>query len=173
MFNENTHQLFFYHNGTGPPPSDLKLTSAKVQTLLNVNATQAKPVVGLTISGITFRDSAPTYMEPHGVPSGGDWALERRAGVFFEGTEGLVVDKCSFQRLDGNGLMLSGYNKRATISHSDFAWTGGSAIAAWGRTDELSDSGKRGWDATGGDFPYDTQIISNVMCHIPLRNGCY
>eukprot|EP00666_Eupelagonemidae_sp_cell4sb_P018096 gene18096-biopygen16006 len=50
------------------------------------------------------------YLEPHGVPSGGDWGLERRGALFFEGTEELVVDGCRFERLDGNGIMLSGYN---------------------------------------------------------------
>ena len=46
---------------------------------------QANPVKNLSFKNIGFRDTTPTYMEPHGVPSGGDWALERRAAVFFEG----------------------------------------------------------------------------------------
>ena len=50
-------------------------------------------------------------MEPHGVPSGGDWALQRTAALFFEGTEGCAVDGCVLQRLDGNAVMLSGYNQ--------------------------------------------------------------
>ena len=29
--------------------------------------------------------------------------------------------------------MISAYNQHATVSHSDFAWMGGSAIAAWVR----------------------------------------
>jgi hypothetical protein len=37
-----------------------------------------------------------------------DWALERHGALFFEGTEGLTVEECELQRLDGNGIMLSG-----------------------------------------------------------------
>ena len=42
-------------------------------SLLVANATQAAPIKNLTLRGLGFRDSAPTYMEPHAVPSGGDW----------------------------------------------------------------------------------------------------
>jgi hypothetical protein len=44
-----------------------------------------------------------------------------------------------------------------------FAWTGGTAVAAWGRTDELSDNGVHGYDATAGDIPVATSLISNIM----------
>jgi hypothetical protein len=50
-------------------------------------------------------------MDPHGVPSGGDWALQRTGALFFEGTEQLSVSDCLFIRLDGNALFLSGYNR--------------------------------------------------------------
>ena len=79
------------------------------------------------ITGLGLRDSAPTYMDPHGVPSGGDWALERMGALFLEGTEDLDVDGCRFERLDGNAIMLSGYHRRATVQNSHFAWTGDTA----------------------------------------------
>ena len=68
-------------------------------------------------------------MEPHGVPSGGDWGLERLGAVYLEGTEGLSISGCMFERLDGNGLMLSGYHRGARVTDSHFAWTGGTAVA--------------------------------------------
>ena len=117
-----------------------------LQALLVANATQLLPIRGLSLRGLGFRDAAPTYMEAHGVPSGGDWGLERLGALFFEGTEDLTIAGCRFERLDGNGLMLSGYHRRASIVDSHWAWTGGTAIAAWGRTDELSDGG-------ASDFP--------------------
>lgn len=70
------------------------------------------------------------YMDPHGVPSGGDWALERLGALFFEGTTGLSVDSCQFERLDGNGIMLSGFHRAAAITNSHFAWTGGTLTCA-------------------------------------------
>ena len=38
------------------------------------------------VKGIHFSASAPTYMMPHGVPSAGDWALDRFSAVFLQGT---------------------------------------------------------------------------------------
>lgn len=164
-FDGASRMLYYQPNTTtgSPPPADLKAQTPRLQTLVNVSGTQARPVHDLMFSGIGFRDAAPTYLEPHAVPSGGDWALERRAAVFFEGTVRLTVAKCQFERLDGNGLMLSGFHRNATLSHNDFAWTGGTAMAGWGRTDEITGGGVHGYDGTGGDFPWHTLLEGNVV----------
>lgn len=61
-----------------------------------MNSTSKNPIKNVKISNLKFRDSPYTYMDPHGVPSGGDWALERMAAVFLEGTENVVVESCLF-----------------------------------------------------------------------------
>ena len=119
---QQTGKLFFYYNGTGKPKGELVAT--KLQTLIEFKGSQAEPIVNVTLSGLHFRDAAETGMEPHGVPSCGDWALQRMAAVFVEGSERLTVDGCSFLRMDGNALMLSKYNRHATISNSEFAFIG-------------------------------------------------
>ncbi len=53
--------------------------------------TQDKPVTGLAFSGVAFIDAAPAYLEPHGTPSGGDWAISRSAALFLQGIIMLVV----------------------------------------------------------------------------------
>jgi hypothetical protein len=72
-----TGMLYYAQNSTDtpayPPPASLDLAAPALETLLRVNATQSNPLRGLTIQGIGFRDAAPTFMEPHGIPSGGDW----------------------------------------------------------------------------------------------------
>ncbi len=42
------------------------------------------------------------------LPLAGDWALDRFAAVFLQGTESPIIDGCTFDRLDGNGVMISG-----------------------------------------------------------------
>ena len=68
-----------------------------------------------------------------------------------------------FERNDGNGLMLSGYHRGAKVTSSHFAFTGATAVAAWGRTDELTDNGVHGYDATPGDIPVGTLVQGNIM----------
>ena len=52
--------------------------------------------------------------------------------MFVQGSEGLRIESCRFVRLDGNALMLSAYNRNATIQKNEFAWTGTHAYDAYG-----------------------------------------
>ena len=97
------------------------MVAPQLKVLLNMSGTQWAPVRNVSVTGITYTAAAYTYMEPHGVPSAGDWALERFASVYLYGTEGVTFDGCTFARIDGNGVMLSGYNRNATVSASDLS----------------------------------------------------
>ena len=57
--------------------------------------------------------------------AGGDWALDRIGAIFLQGTENVVMDSCMFDRLDGNGVFVSGYNRNTTVQDSDFSYIGG------------------------------------------------
>jgi hypothetical protein len=85
-----------------------------------------------------------------------------------EGTEGLVIDRCAVERVDGNGIMLSRYHRNATISNTVLRYIGGTAMAGWGWTDEITDDGVHGYDARGGDFPRYTQIRNNIAYDVGL-----
>ena len=64
-------------------------------------------------------------MEPHGVPSGGDWGLQRMGAIHLEGTKGVTIAECLVTRVDGNAIMLSGC-KRNDITESRIWFSGGS-----------------------------------------------
>ena len=171
-FDVAAQRLYVVSNATAaddPPPGDEWVAiPAANHTLIDTRGTQANPVVNLTLRGLGLRDTAWTMLQPHGVPSGGDWALERMAALFLEGTESLVAEGLRFERVDGNAMMLSKYHRNATVRDSEFAWLGGSAIALWGYTDELSDGGAHGYDGTGGDFPLRTTIEGNLFREIGI-----
>jgi len=166
---KRTGQLYLFYNGTGAPPQDATFVVPQKQVLVNATGTQWNPVKDVKLQNIKFSSSAYTYMMPHGVPSAGDWALERYAAVFLQGTENYLIDGCTFERLDGNGVMVSGYNRDATIQKSDFAYLGGNAIAAWGYTNEtdtdpgrpgvkLENAPAAGVDGTDGEHPRRTTV---------------
>jgi hypothetical protein len=125
--------------------------------LLNVSG-----AANVSLVGLGFRDSAITYLEPHSLPSSGDWAIARQAAVFLEGTDDALISNCSFLRLDGVALMLSGRNRGAEVSDSHFAFLGESAIALWGHT-----SGGPlplvGPDTRDGNQPRGTRILRNIF----------
>ena len=80
----------------------------------------------------------------------------------------VTINSSCFERLDGNGVMLSGYNRNVSILLNEFAWMGGSAMAAWGITDELSDGGVHGYDGTGGNFPRFTMVMKNIVREVGI-----
>merc|ERR1740130_502527 len=108
FFDKATGELYLFYNGTGAPPADMEVVVPQVKTLLNISGTQWAPVKDLTLDGLTFKSSRYTYMDPHGVPSAGDWSLDRNGALFLQGTENLKVQNSIFDRLDGNGVMISG-----------------------------------------------------------------
>ena len=167
FFDHREKQLYLYYNGTGMPPENLVVPN--LQVLMNISGTQWNPVRSVRVEGVKFSAAGATYMMPHGVPSAGDWALDRYAAVFLQGTEQVVVGNCSFERLDGNAIMVSGYNRDATIESSDFSYLGGNAIVAWGYTNETSSDPGRpgialanapvaGIDGTDGEHPLRTTV---------------
>jgi hypothetical protein len=105
-------------------------------------------------------------MDPHGIPSGGDWTLERSAVVFLENTERVNVSGCVFERVDGNAVLLSAYNRNASITYNEFVWTGATAVALWGNTyggDDRLPPGY-GFDGSAGDQPRENLVAFN-LCH--------
>jgi hypothetical protein len=152
FYAEKDRHLYLTTNNTnGMPPQANNLVVLRLKTLISIESTRHAPISDVTIAHIGLRDAAKTDMEPHGVPSGGgnvifiaqyinvmnnvfffcskDWSLQRTAALFVSGSENFQLLNCSFERLDGNGVMLSGYNRRSSLIGNSFLWMG-----ATGRT---------------------------------------
>ncbi len=146
---------------------------------MNLTGTQYNPVKDVHLSNVKYTASGATYMERHGVPSAGDWALDRFAAVFLQGTENITMSDCTFERVDGNAVMVSGYNRNATIVDSDFSFIGGNAIALWGYTNEtefdpgrpgvrLENFPEAGVDGTDGEHPRYTTVKGCTVREVGL-----
>ena len=164
FFDSNTQMLYFWYNASAGtmPPSDTLYVVPQLKTLIKIQASQDKPAKAITISGVNFRDTCYTYLDPHGMPSGGDWGLQRMGAIFIEGTESTLIENGIFERLDGNAIMISGYNRNVTILKNEFVWIGDTAIASWGYTTGTSVQGM-GWDGTDGNQPRFNRILYNFV----------
>ena len=101
-FNQSD-QTLLYVASDGKPPSQSVFEHAQLKQLFTVRGTQAKPATGVSFSSLAFTGTLSVFLDPHGVPSGGDWSLQRSAALFFEGTTRSIVEHCVLHRLDGNG----------------------------------------------------------------------
>ena len=99
----------------GPPPAD-GFVATGLEVLLNISGTQDAPAHGITITGLTLRDTSYTYFAPHGLPSGGDWGLQKQGAITLAGTEDVSISHSLFTALDGNAIFIGGYNRRLLIS---------------------------------------------------------
>eukprot|EP00928_Gymnodinium_smaydae_P024558 TRINITY_DN19838_c1_g1_i1.p1 TRINITY_DN19838_c1_g1~~TRINITY_DN19838_c1_g1_i1.p1 ORF type:complete len:805 (-),score=72.35 TRINITY_DN19838_c1_g1_i1:236-2650(-) len=179
FFNRSTKDLYLFYNGTGAPPPSMEVVVPQTRVLFNISGSQWNPVRDLTLDGLHFRSTRYTYMDPHGVPSAGDWALDRISAVFLQGTEHVTVQNSVFERLDGNAIMISGYNRNATVQDNDFAYIGGNAMISWGYTNETENTGfpyytpntnfpQAGVDGTDGNHPRYNSILRNTAREVGL-----
>ena len=95
----------------------------------------------------------------------GDWALPRLGAVYVENAENVTLMRCNFTRLDGNAVMISGYNRHTHVTHNHFSWLGGNAVASWGYTNDTGTTNETnfGYDGTDGNFPWYNDISYNLM----------
>jgi hypothetical protein len=90
--------------------------------------------------------------------------------VTLEGTESFSVTDSLFERIDGNGVMLNGFNRNATIASNEFSWVGATCVASWGYSSECVNGNcsfkipwREGPDARGGEQPRGTRILNNLF----------
>eukprot|EP01052_Picozoa_sp_SAG31_P032784 SAG31_NODE_3630_length_4049_cov_2.174684_3_plen_246_part_00 len=168
-----TATLFLRPNATTDLSEPFVATVDSTAVLVNISGTKENPVHRMAIQNLTLQDASYTYLDAHGMPSGGDWSLQHTAAITVSGSDGLVVGPAvHFDRLDGLGILLKGYNRNATIVDNEFGWLGGSCIALWGETSpmlnangtkRLPESMKIGPDARSGNQPFGTTIAGNYM----------
>ena len=170
-FDESTRTLYYQPNSTTAAPPRADFVATKHRVLFNISGVSMEsPVRGIKIRGLTLRDARYTYLDEHGMPSGGDWALQRSGAVFIESAESVSIEGNEFTRVDGNGLSINGYVRNLTVHKNDFNWIGDSAMASWGHTSKCLNANcsknlpaKVGPDGRGGEQPRGSIITANLI----------
>ena len=148
-----TQTLYFQPaNGTAPK----LLVASQLPCILSIQGESDNPVRNVSIVGITFADSASTYMRDYEVPSGGDWSVHRGGAVFIDNSADVFIFRSTFTNLGGNAVTVSNYNEALTVAFSEFVWLGESAVVLLG-----SVSGIDG--VTNTQQPFNTLLLGNLM----------
>ena len=64
-----------------------RFVATSLKVLFNISGTKQAPAHHMAITGVTLRDTAYTYFDPHGLPSGGDWGLQKQGAITIVGSE--------------------------------------------------------------------------------------
>ena len=132
------------------------LVATARHTVAALNGSSAAPVRHVRLENVTVAHAEATYMQAYETPSGGDWSIHRGAAVVVSGAEGVAVAGVTFDQADGNGVILSGYVRNASVARNDFISVGDSAIVL------LGGSGRhRTNNADNREFPAFNVIEAN------------
>jgi hypothetical protein len=138
FFDESARVVFFYPNGT-VDPSQQQFTRTNLKQLIVVDAAQDMPARNISLRGITFSETEPTFMDVFTVPSAGervdsellqhqsplgDVTVQKSAAVYVGGSVGFAMEGCRFDRVGGNALFLANFTRDARIIGNEFVWTG-------------------------------------------------
>ena len=154
--------LFYKPNSTddAPPPSSGWVAS-HLETVLLVKGTQASPVVGHQLIGVSVQHTAPVFLKQYMASlSEGDWAIRPTGAVMLTGVKNALVQHCEFNSVGGNGLFIGGFARNTTVADNEFVWIGESAIASIGTTVRN--------DGTGGDQPRGNVIVRNLIHEVGI-----
>lgn len=167
-FHEKDRTLYYFLNSTqNEDINDIEFEATKFKVLFNYSNTN-----NITLRGITIRDSAKTFMDDHGIPSGGDWALQRTGAIYIQNSENIMISENLFTRLDGIGISINKYARNITIYKNEIEWNAASAITSWGDTFMPNDTygvpNGMGYDGTKGNQPRYLNISYNYVHEIGL-----
>jgi hypothetical protein len=123
--------LFYVANGTAPPPAG-GWVAGQLDNVVTVAGTPAAPVEDVVFAGITFAFTEPTFLRHFTASGGGDWSFMDGGALRLTGTRNVSVVGSVFSNIGGTGLMVSGWNKGAAVTDSEFLWVGESAVVSGG-----------------------------------------
>ena len=191
FFDRNTARLYWMP----PAPEDVErpIALSTRASLLQITG-KAQPARQITIQNLTFEKTAGTLfplagqsLSPYEPLLRGDWCVRREAAVRLENAEDCTLRRCRFADIGGNGILLSGYNARITITENELSRLGATAIQILGEAkavwepsfwahehypalpvhrNEVEHPEKRG--ARTEDYPRDILISENHIAGVGL-----
>ncbi len=175
FYRKSTGQLFFW------PPAGTNLSSATIEfasqdELIRLVGTDSNSTVQyITFNGLTFTHTYRTlFSKPYESILRSDWHVARAGCIFMENADNIQVNNCLFDQIGGNGIFMSGYNRRNLVYNNVFNDAGATCVTLLGDTSSvrcpfLWSTGGTCNDHTpgprGGNFPAFITVDNNMMNH--------
>ncbi len=127
FYNDITRKLSFIR----PPGLDMDhlITETPIlESLILFSGTPDAPIHGISWQNCTFRHTRYTFMKTDEPLLRSDWKIYRGGAILLEGTENIRIENNVLDQLGGNGIFVSGYNRRVEISGNHIKGVGASGI---------------------------------------------
>lgn len=144
FYDKTTGVLYFY------PPAETDLNSsvfegATLDEIIRIiNCTS-----GVKIDGISFSQTHRTlFNSTYERLLRSDWGFVRKGSIYLENSENVIIERCKFDYIGGNAIMMSGYNANNVVDYCDFTNIGASGVLTIGLVDAVRDPST--WDKADG-----------------------
>ena len=118
-----------------PPGVDLataEIDAVRLRRLVELRGSAAEPVRFLTLAGFVLRHSARTFMETREPLLRSDWTICRAGAILVRDAEDCAILDCELDQPGGNGIFVSGRNRRVTIRGCHIHGAGASGVCLVG-----------------------------------------
>jgi hypothetical protein len=112
------------------------LVAPILEELLQLNGTSDAAVWNVSIRGLQFAHTSTVFMKQFEYPLGSDWGIRRSATVSFHNVHNSSIEGCLFDRVGGNGVLLSDNTTSCLITRNEISYPGESGIVLLGRSNQ-------------------------------------
>jgi hypothetical protein len=133
FYDKATQTLSFYPP-SGFDPNTAVVEVSRLKSLVELVGTPDTPLRQVRIQGIRLVNTERTFMEPYEPLLRSDWTLYRGAAVYLENTEDCRIESCELTQLGGNAVLVSRYNRNASVAGCHIHHVGATAIGFVGDT---------------------------------------
>ncbi|UFH57174.1 PDZ domain-containing protein [Spirosoma sp. KNUC1025] len=121
------------------PPAGIDLATAVVEvsqlkSLIQLTGMPDAPLRHVRIQGLRLVNTERTFMEAYEPLLRSDWMLYRGAAIYLENTEDCRIDDCELTNLGSNAILVSRYNRNASVKSCYIHHIGATAIGFVGDT---------------------------------------
>ena len=179
FFNSSSKTLYYFNNDSDSNNSNINnniFEATNLKVLFNMSGdSMENPIKNIEITGMEFVDTQVTYLDGHGMPSGGDWGLQRTGAVYVNNAQNVSINNNLFSRLDGNAISINRFGRNISIFRNEFRWQGDSVVTQWGDTSNITVTSdvngeitEMGYDGSKGNQPRGTNFSYNLVHEIGL-----
>ena len=175
-YDADAQLLYVRPNGTDAGAIG-SLLAPTMETVLLVSGSAARPVTGVAFRGLSFANTAPTFLRPYERPPSGDWAIHRGGAVLVTGAVNVSFVGGAFADAGGNALTFSRHAKNCSVTDAEFVRPGDSAVVAYGEVDGATGDSIVGSAAVLPDsYPSGLLVARNHMHEIGVwgkQTSCF
>ncbi len=128
-FLDRASGTLYFFPPAGVDPARATIEAVRLRHAVEFRGTEGNPVKFVQLRGVTFRHTARTFMDNREPLLRSDWTTYRGGAVYYQGAEDCALENCTLDQVGGNGVFVSGYNRRVAIRGCHIAYAGANGIA--------------------------------------------